>query len=205
MRKTRASFSREEDSTPPQLAHPQAPVLRIPVPAIPINDLLTNSKDVVNSYYGGFDITASKKLDFSVYYNLSLAQSFVNSDGVNCQIGNGWTTGTSYCDTHFSNWTLDTAANPAVSFGYPQNVNRIHEVGTITRFKLTQNLIPKFQYIFRQNANNDWQTGAANPYSFVGTAVDPSGATALQKMLFLGADQPSYRAHVFTATIEYHF
>jgi hypothetical protein len=171
----------------------------------PINDLLTAPKDVVNSYYGGVDVTASKKLDFSVFYSLSLGQSFNFSDGVNCQIGNGWTSGTSYCDTHFANWSLDTAANPAVNFGYPQYVNRIHEVGAIARFKLTQNLIPKFQYIFRQYANNDWQTGAVNPYSFVGTAIDPTAATAVQKMLFLGADNPSYRAHIFSATLEYHF
>ena len=168
----------------------------------PINDLLTAPKDVVNSYYGGADITVSKKLDFSVYYSLSLAQSFVFSDGANCQIGNGYN---NYCSTHFANWKLDTAANPAVNFGYPQGVNRIHEVGAIARFKLTDKLIPKFQYIFRQFANNDWQTGAVNPYSFVGTGIDPAGATAVQKMLFLGADNPSYRAHVFSATLEYHF
>jgi hypothetical protein len=167
----------------------------------PINDLLTASKDVVNSYYGGTDITASKKLNLSLYYSLSLAQSFVNSDGVNCQIGKGLNP---YCDTHFTNWSLDTAATPAVMFGYPQNVNRVHEVGAIARFKLTQNLVPKFQYIFRQFANNDWQTGVINPYSF-NIANDPTAATAVQKQLFLGADLPSYRAHVFTATLEYHF
>ncbi len=169
----------------------------------PINDLLTANKDVVNSYYGGMDIT-TKKVDFSTYYSLSAVQSFVAADGVNCQIGNGWTSGTSYCKTHFTNWVLDTAANPAVSFGYPTTVNRVHEVGVIARFKLTQNFIPKFQYTFRQFDNNDWQTGIVNPYSFnVGT--DPTNATSLNKALFLGADQPSYRAHVFTATLEYHF
>jgi hypothetical protein len=171
----------------------------------PINDLLTAPKDVVNSYFGGVDINATKKLDFSVYYSLSAGQSFNPSEGVNCQIGNGWTTGTSYCDTHFSNWSMDVAANPAVNFGYPQYVSRVHEVGAVAKFKLTQNLVPKFQYIFRQFDNNDWQTGAVNPYSFVGTGIDPTGATALQKILFLGADNPSYRSHVFTATLEYHF
>jgi hypothetical protein len=78
---------------------------------------------------------------------------------------------------------------------------------------LTQNLIPKFQYIFRQNANNDWQTGVMNPYCFAGTTntcfagsvPDPNGTSALQKLMFLGADQPSYRAHIFSATLEYHF
>jgi hypothetical protein len=168
----------------------------------PINDLKTSMKDVVNSYYGGADITASKKLDFSLYYNLSVAQAFTESDGVNCQItGNP----TSTCFNRFKNWSLDTAANPAVTLSYPQNVNRIHELGTIVRFKLTENLVPKFQYMFRQYSNNDWQTGVVNPYSFVGTAIDPGGTSAMQKPLFLGADLPSYRTHIFTATLEYHF
>ncbi|MGI9102505.1 MAG: MtrB/PioB family outer membrane beta-barrel protein [Terriglobales bacterium] len=173
----------------------------------PINDLLTANKDVVNSYYGGVDITTNKKLDFSLYYSLSAGQSFSFSDGVNCQTS---ATAQGYCDTRFSNWNLDQAAFPAVNLGYPQNVNRIHEVGAIVRFKLTQNVIPKFQYIYRQNDSLDWQT-QVNPYSFVGTTpnvlgyADPTGATAIQKMLWLGADQPSYRAHIFSATLEYHF
>ena len=159
-------------------------------------------KDVVNSFYGGADITASKKVDFSLYYNLSVAQAFTESDGVNCQItGNP----TSTCFKRFTNWSLDTAANPAVTLSYPQNVNRIHEVGTIVRFKLTENLVPKFQYMFRQYSNNDWQTGVVNPYSFVGTSIDPGATSAMQKLLFLGADLPSYRTHIFTATLEYHF
>lgn len=170
----------------------------------PINDLLTNTKDKVNSYYGGVDIT-TKKIDFSTYYSLSDVHSFTNSDGVNCQIGNGWTSGTSYCDTHFTNWVLDVNATPAVNLGFPENVNRVHEVGVIARFKLSQNFIPKFEYTFRQFDNNDWQTTVINPYSFVGTAVDPSNASSLAKGLFLGADNPSYRAHVIKATLEYHF
>ena len=170
----------------------------------PINDLLTANKDVVNSYYGGIDVTA-KKVDFSTYYSLSAVQSFVAADGVNCQIGNGWTSGTSYCDNAFANWALDTKAYPAVSFGYPTTINRVHEVGVITRFKVTDNFIPKFQYTFRQFDNTDWQTGIVNPYSFVGTAIDATGQSSLHKQLFLGMDSPSYRAHVVSFTLEYHF
>ncbi len=199
----------------------------------PINDLFNASKDVVNNYYGGVDFTA-KKFDLSLYYSLSAGQSFLFADGVNCQIGSSGFN--SYCGTHFANWKLDyltaqnrnvalatTAADPtktyyaygvpgAGGFGFPQSVSRIHDVGAILRFKLTNNLIPKLQYTYRQNDWTDWQTGIVNPYSFVGgpysyasTTTDPNGATSLQKMLFLGADSPSYRAHIVTATVEYHF
>jgi hypothetical protein len=40
-----------------------------------------------------------------------------------------------------------------------------------------------------------------NPY-YPGFVV---GDTAAARYLFLGADQPSYRTHIITATLEYHF
>jgi hypothetical protein len=199
----------------------------------PINDLFQGSKDVVNSYYGGVDLT-TKKVDLSLYYSLSAGQSFAFADGVNCQVGSNGPN--NYCGTHFANWKLDyltsattgaplatTAADPtktyyaygqrdAGGFGFPQSVSRIHDVGVIARFKLSENFIPKIQYIFRQNDWTDWQTGIVNPYSFIGgsysyasSTTDPAGGTALHKMLLLGADNPSYRAHIISATLEYHF
>jgi hypothetical protein len=186
-----------------------------------INDFITSMKDVANSYYTATDISVSKKVDLSLYYSLSVAQSFVFSDGVNCQISNN---PAGYCFNHFADWNLETGspartwnsstgamltpgtlAAPALTWSYPQTVNRIHEFGAVAKFRLTDRLVPKFQYTFRQFANNDWQTGVVNPLSFVGTTADPTGTSALQKLLFLGADQPSFRAHVFTATMEYHF
>jgi hypothetical protein len=176
----------------------------------PINDFMTATKDSIHSVFGGADVTVSKKLDFSVYYGWTLAQSFMQSDGVNCQISN---TPAGYCVSHFADWNLDTKAAPALTWSYPQNVNRIHEVGAIVKFKLTDAVVPKFQYIFRQYANNDWQTGIVNPYCLSGTTntcfaaplTDSAFGNALQKQMYLGADNPSYRAHMFTATIEYHF
>ena len=200
----------------------------------PINDLFQSNKDTVNSYYGGVDFT-TKKLDLSVYYSLSDGQSFAFADGVNCQIGTNGPN--NFCGTHFANWKLDylsvaassstpiatTAADPnrtyyaygtkdAGGFGFPRSVYRLHDVGVVARFKLTDNFIPKIQYLFRQNDYNDWQTSMVNPYNFVGggysfasTATEPLGNSALQKMLLLGADNPSYRAHIVSFTLEYHF
>ncbi|MFB3917519.1 MAG: MtrB/PioB family outer membrane beta-barrel protein [Terriglobales bacterium] len=173
----------------------------------PINDVITFTKDVVNTYFAGADITFSRKANVSIYYSLSAAQSNINSEGVNCQIGGHGTpvVGTAFCDQTFANWNLDSATNPAVAFGYPESVSRIHEVGAIAKFKLTQNLMPKFQYTFRMFTNVDWQTGVINPFSYVGTTIDPNGVTSFNRFLLLGADQPSYRAHIMSATLEYHF
>ena len=44
-----------------------------------------------------------------------------------------------------------------------------------------------------------------NPNAYVGAVIDPGGTTGLQRMLFLGADTPGYKAHIFKATLEYHF
>jgi hypothetical protein len=91
--------------------------------------------------------------------------------------------------------------------------------------------MPKFEYRFQQFDNRDYQTSAMTPYMGcigagsvsvqapcvnVGATVavkSPTanypyfvvGDTAAARYLFLGADQPSYRAHVFTGTLEYRF
>ncbi len=169
----------------------------------PINDWMTASKDIIDAYFVGTDLTLpKKKAQVSLYYSLAATKSTTLSDGVNCQIGNGLN---AYCRTNFPNWLLDSAATPAVTFNFPENVTRIHEVSVIAKFNLTNNLIPKFEYRYQRFDDKDFQTSVMNPYAFVGPAVDPGGTTGLQRMLFLGADTPGYRAHVFTATLEYHF
>jgi hypothetical protein len=114
---------------------------------------------------------------------------------------------------------------------YPQTATRIHEVAAVFKFKLSENLMPKFEYRFQQFDNRDYQTSPMTPYMGcvgagsvvvappcvnVGTnlavkspnAFYPGfvvGDTAAARYLFLGADQPSYRSHMITATLEYHF
>jgi hypothetical protein len=168
----------------------------------PINDWMMNSKDIVNSYYVGTDVTFRKNVNVSLYYSLAAASGIMLSDGVNCQIGNG---PNAYCRTTFPNWRLDNATNPVVTFNFPENVTRLHEVRAIAKFKLTDKITPKFEYRYQQFNNQDFQTSMMNPYSYVGPLVDPAGTTGLQRMLFLGADVPGYKAHVFSATLECHF
>jgi hypothetical protein len=171
----------------------------------PINDVVTFNKDIVNTYFAGADLRVSKRANVSVYYSLSAAQSYINSEGVNCQIGAGLN---NFCDTHWTNWTLDTAPSGlALSFGFPESTSRTHEVGAVAKFKLTNALTPKFQYMFRQFQNNDFQTGVVNPLTYNPNAPYSTtvGNTTLAKMLFLGADTPSNRAHVFSGTLEYRF
>ena len=199
----------------------------------PINDLFQSSKDTVDNYYAGVDFT-SKKVDLSLYYGLSAGQSFAYADGVNCQVGtNGPNNycGTHFSNWKLDYLTVQTNGSPlattaadptktyyaygtrdAGGFGFPRSISRIHDVGVVARFKLGANFVPKITYIFRQNDWIDWQTSMVNPYNYTGGAfsyasptTDPLGGSALQKMLLFGADNPSYRAHIVSATLEYHF
>ncbi len=168
----------------------------------PINDWTTLARDRVDTWSVGTDLGVRKKVDVSLYYSLSSAKGNLLTDGVNCQVGNG---PSSYCRSNFPNWRLDTAANQAVTFNFPDTSSKLHELDAIARFRLTNNIVPKFQYRFQRFEYSDFQTSVMNPYSYVGPAADPAGTTGLQRMLFLGADTPGYRAHVFVFSLEYHF
>jgi hypothetical protein len=178
------------------------PSATVPEDCDPINDWMTASKDIVDSYFLATDLMLPRRVQVSLYYSLAATKSTTLSDGVNCQIGAG---PNDFCRTAFPNWRLDSATNRAVTFNFPENVTRLHEVSAILKFHLTKNIIPKFEYRYQQFDDTDFQTSLMNPYAFVGPLVDPAGTTGLQRMLFLGADTPGYRAHVFTATMEYHF
>ena len=174
----------------------------VPEDCDPINDWMTLTKGIVDTYTAGTDLTLHKKLSVSLYYSLSASNDHVLTDGVNCQVGNG---PNDYCRTNFPNWRLDAAANRAVTFNFPETVNRLHEVDVFAKFQLSANLFPKFEYRYERFDYKDFQTSVMNPNAYVGPVIDPAGATGLQRMLFLGADTPSYKAHIFTATLEYHF
>jgi hypothetical protein len=168
----------------------------------PSNDWMMSSKDIVDAYYVGTDLTVHKKVNVSLYYSLAASKGTMLSDGVNCQVGNG---PNPYCRTNFPNWTLDSSTTPVVTFNFPENVTRLHEATAVAKFKLTDNLIPKFEYRYQRFDYKDFQTSVMNPNAYVGPVVDPTGTTGLQRMLFLGADTPGYKAHIFKATLEYHF
>src|ERR1051326_1256814 len=58
-------------------------------------------------------------------------------------------------------FTLTGSSTPE---DYPQTTTRIHEVAAVFKFKLTANLMPKFEYRFQQFDNRDYQTTPMTPY-----------------------------------------
>ena len=184
----------------------------------PNNDWESTYHDKFDTYAGGLDLFLAKRFWISPYYSLAAGLGQVISRA----LGNpGITSGP-------NQFTLTGTSTPE---NYPETTTRIHEGVVVFKYKLTKNLMPKFEYRYQQFDNRDYQTTPMTPYMGcigagsvvvqppcvnVGTTVAskaPSpyypyfvvGDTAAARYLFLGADQPSYHAHVFTGTVEYHF
>jgi len=182
------------------------------------NDWESTTRDIFDTYAAGFDFFLARRVWISPYYSLADGKGNVFSRAL----------GDPTITTGLNQFTLTGTSTPE---DYPQTATRIHEAAVVFKFKLTSNLLPRFEYRLQQFDNRDYQTTPMTPYMGcigagavvvsapcvnVGTNLSiksPSsfypgfvvGDTAAARYLFLGADQPSYRAHVITATLEYRF
>jgi hypothetical protein len=182
------------------------------------NDWESTTRDIFDTYAAGLDFFLHKRVWFSPYYSLAAGKGNVFSRAL----------GDPTITTGPNQFVLTGTSTPE---NYPETTTRIHEVTAVFKFKLSENLMPRFEYRYQQFDNKDYQTSPMNPYmGCIGAgsvvvsppcvnvganlaAKSPSiyypgfvvGDTAAARYLFLGADQPSYRTHIFTATLEYHF
>jgi len=192
----------------------------------PNNDWLSTTPQLVDVWTAGADTYIGKKAYFTTYYSLSAGR------------GNTFS-------TYLGNPTITTGANAFILVGtsaatdYPETVTRQHEVVAIFKYKLTKNLVPKFEFRYQQFDNKDYQTSPMSQYMGCASAslaapvagcpvavvssttsptpiLSPNGASpfypyfqvgdpSAARYLFLGVDQPSYRAYYVSATMEYHF
>ncbi|HEX3354224.1 MAG TPA: MtrB/PioB family decaheme-associated outer membrane protein [Terriglobales bacterium] len=179
------------------------------------NDWGSTARDYVHIFAVGWDTHFSKKTDLDTYYTLSAAKGNVDS-------------------RPFGNPTLLTGPDKFLLTGtnaavdYPETVSRNHQVVAVFRYKVTNNLTSKVEYRYQQFDSKDYQTSAMTPYMGCVSPLPPGapvpgctspllgtpspfypyflvGDTSAARYLFLGADQPSYRAHYLAATVEYHF
>jgi len=179
------------------------------------NDWGSTSREFVHILAGGIDVHFNKKANLNTYYTLSAAKGHVDS-------------------RPFGDPTLLTGPDKFLLIGtnaavdYPETVSRSHQAVAIFRYKLTKNLTSKVEYRYQQFDSKDYQTSAMTPYMGCVSPLPPGapvpgctspllgtpspfypyflvGDTSAARYLFLGADQPSYRAHYLAATVEYHF
>ena len=179
------------------------------------NDWGSHALDFVHIFTVGWDIHPTKKASINTYYSLSAAKGHVDSRPF------GDPTITTGVDKF-----LLTGTNAAVD--YPETVSRTHEATVTFKYKLTPNLVPKIEYRYTQFDSHDYQTSAMTPYMGCVSPLPPGAAvpnctnvligtpsqfypffvvgdTSAARYLFMGADQPSYKAHYLAATLEYHF
>ncbi len=183
------------------------------------NDWESVTRDIFDTYAAGLDIFAGKRVWFSPYYSLSAGKGNVYSRAL----------GDPTIASGPNQFSLTGTSTPD---DYPQTTTRVHELAAVLKFKITNNLTPKFEYRYQQFDNRDYQTTPMTPYmGCIGAGavvvsapcVNVGGAnlsvkypslyypgyvvgdTAAARYLFLGADQPSYRSHIFSATLEYRF
>jgi MtrB/PioB family decaheme-associated outer membrane protein len=179
------------------------------------NDWGSRAREFVHISAVGLDIHPGKRFSINSYYSLSAAKGNVTSRPF------GDATVTTGADKF-----LLTGTNAAVD--YPETVSRNHEVDTVIKYKLTKNLVPKFEYRYQQFDSHDYQTSAMTPYMGCVSPLPPGAAvpgctnpligtpspyypyfvvgdTSAARYLFMGVDQPSYKAHYLAATLEYHF
>ena len=179
------------------------------------NDWGSRAREFVHISTVGFDIHPGKRVYINTYYSLSAAKGNVSSRPF------GDPTITTGPDKF-----LLTGTNAAVD--YPQTVSRNHEGVVVLKYKLTANLMPKIEYRYQQWDSHDYQTSAMTPYMGCVSPLPPGAAvpgctspligtpspyypffvvgdTGASRYIFMGVDQPSYKAHYLAATLEYHF
>ena len=202
------------------------------------NDWESTTPEKVDIWTAGADTYIGKRTFFTAYYSLTAGHSdtfsrFLGINGIDPGTGINCANSATTAACRF----LLVGTSAAV--GYPESVSRQHEVVAILKYKLTRNLMPKFEFRYQQFDNNDFQTSPMAQYQGCGSAsaastvtgcpvqvvssttsptptlspngqisfypyfqvVDPSAA----RYLFLGVDQPSYRAYYVSATLEFHF
>lgn len=191
------------------------------------NDWESTSRDLVDIWTIGVDTYLGKRVYFTTYYSLSAGKGNLDSrplgdptitSGVNKFVLTGTNAAVNYPETTnrqheivaVFKFKLTNNLMPKIEYRYSQWDYRDYQQSAMTPYMGCVSGIPNgppvtnsvpgcTTPILLTNTVNPAAPGSPFYPNFV--VGDPSAA----RYLFLGADQPSYRAHTLTATIEYHF
>ena len=191
----------------------------------PNNDWTSTSTEPVDVYSVGVDLYLSKKVYFTTYYSLSAGKENVNSHflgdptiltGANAFLLTGTNAAVPYPEnvdrSHevgvIFKYKLTDRLTPRIEYRYQQWDNRDYQTTVMTPYMGCVSPpppsapVPGCTFpILNSSTSPTPLPGAPSPF-YPGFVVgDPSAA----RYLFLGVDQPSYHAHIVTATLEYRF
>ncbi len=180
------------------------------------NDWESTYHDIFDTYAAGVDLYLGKKVYLTPYYSLSAGKGNVFSSALG--------------DPNATGPNRFVLKGTSAAQNYPETTTRIHELAVVFKYKLGKNIMPKLEYRLQQFDNKDYQTSAMTPYmGCIGTTAAPVtgcpsatanvgipqpspfypgfvvGDNSAARYIFMGVDQPSYRVHVLTATVELHF
>jgi MtrB/PioB family decaheme-associated outer membrane protein len=191
----------------------------------PNNDWESVTREPVDIYSAGTDLYLGKKVYFTTYYSLSATKGNVDSRplgdptilaGANQFLLLGTSSATNYPETvnriHefvvIFKYKLRENLTPKVEYRYQQWDNKDYQTSPMTQYMgCVSSAPPAAPVVGCTNRILDSSTspspnpGATSPFYPYFVVGDPSSA----RYLFLGVDQPSYRAHTLTASLEYRF
>lgn len=189
------------------------------------NDWESVTREPVNIYSGGVDLYLGKKAYFTTYYSLSATKGNVDSRflgdptilaGANQFTLIGTNSATNYPETvnrihEFAvifKYKLRENLSPRIEYRYQQWDNKDYQTSLMTQYMGCVSAAPPAapvagctNRILDSSTSPSPNPGATSPFYPYFVVGDPSAA----RYLFLGVDQPSYRAHTLTATLEYRF
>jgi MtrB/PioB family decaheme-associated outer membrane protein len=146
------------------------------------NDWQSVAQEPVDIYAAGADWAIGRKMTFTTYYSLSAGRANVNSEFLGDPVGHPFLIpppappAAPNTPPNDPNRFQLVGTNAAVD--YPETVNRTHEVAFVFKYKLTNNLIPRFEYRYQQWDNRDYQTSAITPYMGCVSAAPPATVIA---------------------------
>jgi MtrB/PioB family decaheme-associated outer membrane protein len=192
------------------------------------NDWESVTREPVDIFSVGTDLYFGKKAYITTYYSLSATKGNVLSrflgdptitTGANAFTLNGTNAAVDYPETvnriHdvalIFKYKLTEKLIPRVEYHYQQWDNKDYQTSVMTQYMGCVSPIPNGPPvtnsvpgctipILATNTANP-APGATSPFYPYFVVGDPSAA----RYLFLGVDQPSYRAHTLMATLEYRF
>jgi MtrB/PioB family decaheme-associated outer membrane protein len=196
------------------------------------NDWESTYRDIFDTYSAGVDLFLGKKVYLTTYYSLSAGKGNIFSrflgDPTRLTTGDadkfvlvGTSAGVSYPEsvtrihevTAVFKYKLTERLMPKVEYRFQQFDNRDYQTSVMTPYMGCVSPIPNgppvtnsvigcpAQQLIVINATDPNPTFTPSSF-YPGFVV---GDTSSARFLFLGVDQPSYRVHTLTATLEYHF
>lgn len=129
------------------------------------NDWWSATRDYVDVWAAGADLTLGKKVYLTTYYSLAASKGLYFNRALGTQPANFLTQPTTRLPAlpvlpqdRFMMTTTSAATD------YPETVNRSHEVTFIFKYKLTKSIMPKVEYTYQQYDYKDYQTSPMTPY-----------------------------------------